>query len=288
MSNGLRVGASYVFSKAQGNAYASSSVLYADFTQREGGLELAKNVQPFDIRHQFKFDATWDIPFGHGQRFLSDTNWFVNGLVGGWTVLPTIRWQSGSPFSLGNVQLVGMTKKELQNAIGVYKNTVINGVQVVTYLPEDIIVNTQKAWDISVANTNTNGGYGTTFGTGGPSGRFIAPPGYGNCIQEYAGSCGFNNLIMYGPSFFKLDATVVKRFKLGERRSVEFRVTALDALNAPNFRVGGFGADTVGVSFAATSLPTFGQMGNGSAYQDVSTTNDLGGRQIDLMFRINF
>jgi hypothetical protein len=285
MSNGLRVGASYVFSKAQGNAYASSSVVYADFTQREGGLELAKNVQPFDIRHQFKFDATWDIPFGQGQRFLSDTNWFVNGLVSGWTILPTIRWQSGSPFSLGNVQLVGMTKKELQDAIGVYKNTVINGVQVVTYLPEDIIVNTQKAWDISVANTNTNGGYGTTFGTGGPSGRFIAPPGYGNCIQEYAGSCGFNNLIMYGPSFFKLDATVVKRFKLGERRSVEFRVTALDALNAPNFRVGGFGADTV---VAGVGGSTFAQMGNGSAYQDVATTNDVGGRQIDLMFRINF
>ena len=33
---------------------------------------------------------------------------------------------------------------------------------------------------------------------------------------------------------------------------------------------------------------TWGQMGNGSAYQDVSTTNDLGGRQIDLMLRINF
>ena len=285
MSDGLRIGASYVFSKAQANAYASSSVVYADFTQREGGLELAKNVQPFDIRHQFKFDATWDIPFGHGKKFFSDGNWFVNGVLGGWTILPTIRWQSGSPFSLGNVQLVGMTKKELQKEIGVYKNSVINGVQVVTYLPEDIIVNTQKAFDISVANTNSNGGYGTTFGTGGPQGRFIAPAGYGNCIQEYGGTCGFNNLIMYGPSFFKFDATVVKRFKWGERRSVEFRVTALDVLNAPNFRVGGFGSDTV---TAGVGGSTWGQMGNGSAYQDVSTTNDLGGRQIDLMFRINF
>jgi hypothetical protein len=206
-------------------------------------------------------------------------------LLGGWTILPTVRWQSGSPFSLGNVQLVGMTKKELQKAIGVYKNSVIGGVQAVTYLPEDIIVNTQRAFDISVANTNSNGGYGTTFGTGGPQGRFIAPAGYSNCIQKTAGECGFNNLIMYGPDFFKFDATVVKRFRIGERRSVEFRVTALDVLNAPNFRVGGFGADTVTVGVGGA---TFGQMGNGSAYQDVSTTNDLGGRQIDLMLRINF
>ena len=178
-----------------------------------------------------------------------------------------------------------MTVKELQKAIGVYKNTMISGVQVVTYLPEDIIVNTQKAFNISVPNTGSNGGYGTTFGTGGPQGKFIAPAGYGNCVSTYAGQCGFNNLIVYGPSYFKLDATVAKRFKWGERRSVEFRITALDALNAPNFRVGGWGADVVNITAFGS---TFGQLGNGTAYQDISTTNDLGGRQLDLMLRINF
>jgi hypothetical protein len=276
MAQGLRISANYVFSKAQSNAYASSSVVGASNSLRPNGFDLAKNVQAFDIRHQFKFDATWDVPLGKGQPFLSSSNWLVNGLVGGWTILPTIKWQSGSPFAFGNVQLVGMTVKDLQKSIGVYK-----GANVVTYLPDDIILNTQKAFDINVAA----GGYGTTFGTGGPSGRFIAPAGYGNCIQRTAGDCGFNNLIVYGPGFFKFDATVAKRFKWGERRSVEFRVTALDVLNAPNFRVGGFGADVV---TAGVGGSTFGQLANGSAYQDVSTTNDLGGRQIDLMFRFNF
>lgn len=289
LSDGLRVQASYVFSKALANAYASSSVLAANFTQREGGLDLARNVQAFDIRHQFKFDATYDLPFGKGRKFFRDTNWFVDGVLGGWTILPTVRWQSGSPFSLGNVQLVGMTKKELQKAIGVYKNTLIEvpgraTFQAVTYLPYDIIINTQKAFNIQPGNT-ANNGYGTTYGTGGPQGRFIAPAGYGGCLSRYAGECGFNNLIVYGPSYFKLDATLAKRFKLGERRSIEFRVTSLDVLNAPNFRVGGWGADTVGVTAGSDS---FGQLGNGSAYQDISTTNDLGGRQIDLMLRINF
>ncbi|NJM52954.1 MAG: hypothetical protein HC846_05885, partial [Blastocatellia bacterium] len=54
LSSGLRVQANYVFSKAQANAYASSSVVFAGFTQRPGGLDLAKNVQAFDLRHQFK------------------------------------------------------------------------------------------------------------------------------------------------------------------------------------------------------------------------------------------
>ncbi|MBK9156134.1 MAG: TonB-dependent receptor [Chloracidobacterium sp.] len=285
LSDGLRINASYVFSKAMANAYASSSVVFAGFSQRPGGIDLARNVQAFDITHNFKFDGTYDLPFGRGRTFFSDTNWFVDGVIGGWTILPTIRWQSGSPFSLGNVQLVGMTKKDLQKAVGVYKNTIIDGVQVVTYLPADIIENTRRAFNISVPNTNSNNGYGTTYGAGGPQGRFIAPAGYGNCISRYVGECGFNNLILYGPSFFKLDATLAKKFRIGENRSLEFRITALDALNAPNFRVGGFGADVIG---AAVGGATWGQMGNGSAYQDVSTTNDLGGRQIDLMIRFNF
>ena len=286
LSNGLRVQASYVFSKAQANAYASSSVVFAGFTQREGGLDLAKNVQAFDLRHQFKFDATWDLPFGKGQPIGSSANAFVNALIGNWTILPTIRWQSGSPFALGNVQLVGMDRKELQSMIGVYKDTMLPGatLPVVTYLPADIIVNTQRAFDINVANT-ANGGYGTNFGTGGPQGKFLAPAGYGNCISRFTGECGFNNLILYGPSFFKLDMTIAKKFPIGEKRSIELRAMFLDALNHPNFRVGGWGADTISLGVGGS---TFGQLGTGSAYQDISTTNDPGGRLIDLMLRIYF
>lgn len=288
-SEGLRFQANYVWSKAMSNAFASSSVVFAGFTQREGGLDLAKNVQAFDIRHQFKFDATYDLPFGNGRTFFSDSNWLVNGLIGGWTILPTIRWQSGSPFSLGNVQLVGMTRKELQKEIKLRKNEEITNADgtrqtVVTYLPLDIIQNTQRAFNIDVTNT-ANNGYGTTFGTGGPQGRFIAPAGYGNCLQRFAGECGFNNLIVYGPGFFKLDVTLSKKFLIDEKRNVELRATFLDALNRPNFRVGGWNTDVINVGVGGS---TFGQLGPGSAYQDISTTNDPGGRLIDLMLRINF
>ncbi len=285
LSGGLRVQANYVFSKAQSNAYASSSVVFANFTQRPNGLDLAKNVQAFDLRHQFKFDATYDIPFGRGRRFGSGVNRLVDSLIGGWSILPTLRWQSGSPFSLGNVQLVGITARELQKLVGVYKDSVIDGENVVTYLPTDIINNTRRAFNISVPNTDSNDGYGTTYGAGGPTGQFIAPAGFGNCISRSAGDCGFNNLILYGPGFFKFDATVAKNFKIGETRSVQLKATFLDALNHPNFRVGGFNADVIAVGVGTA---TFGQLGNGSAYQDISTTNDPGGRLIDITLRVIF
>lgn len=276
LSAGLRMQANYVWSKARTNAFQSSSVVFSSFTQRENGLELAKNVQPFDIRHQFKFDATYDLPFGRGATFFSNSGGVVNALLGGFTILPTIRWQSGSPVQFGNVTLVGMTAKELQKEIKVRK-----GPSVVTFLPDDIILNTQKAFDINIQNAN---GYGTTYGAGGPTGRFIAPAGYGNCQQRFAGECGFNNLILYGPSFFKFDVAVAKKFNISEKRNIEFRATFLDALNMPNFRIGGFNTDLSAVTYGGT----FGQLGNGSAYQDIATTNDPGGRLIDLMLRFNF
>ena len=290
LSGGLRLQASYVFSKAQSDAYASNDDVFANFTNRPEGRQLAKNVQPFDIRHNFKLDATYDLPFGKGRMLFSNANGLLNGFVGGWSLLPVVRWQSGSPFSLGAVQLVGMTKKELQKEIKVRKDTIYpNTTQnVVTYLPNDIILNTQRAFNIDVTNT-ANNGYGVTFGAGGPQGRFLAPVGFGNCYNRRAGECGFTNLILYGPSFFKFDVTLAKKIMLGERRNVELRATFLNALNTPNFRVGGFAGDVITTTTTTgVGSSTFGQLATGSAYRDTSTTNDPGGRLIDLMLRINF
>jgi hypothetical protein len=247
-------------------------------TLHPGGFELAKNVQISDIRHVFKVDSTYDLPF-------RSSNAFLNALISGWSFSPTVRWQSGAPIQIGHVQLVGMTRDELQDAVKIRKEG-----SLVFWLPDDIILNSQKAFNISINNektpSNPNGnGYGTTFGTGGPSGRFIAPAGYGNCIESFSGQCGFSNLVIYGPQFFKVDASLLKRFNFGEKRYVELRFMALDALNHPNFRVGGFANDTAG-SGCCTS--TFGQLGNTSAYQDTSTTNDPGGRIIDVILRIVF
>lgn len=276
LSDGLRFQANYVFGRAQSDAFASSTTSQSNYTLREGGIELAKNVAVFDVRHAFKFDATYDLPFGRGRAFFGNSSGFVNQLVGNFSLFPAVRWQSGSPISFGNVQLVGMTVKDLQKEVKVRK-----GPNAVTWLPEDIILNSQRAFSIDVTQPT---GYGATFG-GAPTGRFIAPAGFNNCQSRFSGECGFQNLIIYGPSFFKFDLTVAKRFTFSEKRNIELRATVLDVLNAPNFRVGGFAVDTAGSGCCGA---TFGQLTNGSAYQDISTTNDPGGRLIDLMLRINF
>ncbi len=284
LSDGLRVSANYTFAKAQSDSFQSNSDNFANFTHRDNGREIAKGVAVFDIRHAFKVDATYDLPFGKGRSFFSNAGGIVDSLLGGFTLAPVIRWQSGSPIQIGNVQLVGMTPKELTKMVKVRKDafSVIPGStsqQVVAWLPDDVILNSIRAFSTDALSSN---GYGAL---GAPEGKFIAPAGYGDCQARFSGECGFANLVIYGPSFFKFDLSVIKRINLGERRNIELRATLLDALNMPNFRVGGWGSDVVTSGCCST---TFGQMGNGSAYQDVSTTNDPGGRIIDLMFRFNF
>ena len=242
-------------------------------TNREGGYDLNKGVAVFDIRHGFKLDTTYDLPFGRGREFFSSSH-LADKILGGWSIAPVIRWQSGSPIQVGNVQVVGMTVKELQDSIKVRK-----GPTAVYWLPDDIIQNSIRAFSIDPLSST---GYGTL---GVPTGKFIAPAGYGDCQQYYTGQCGFTNLVLYGPGFFKFDASLSKRINFKEKRNIEFRITALDVLNHPNFRVGGWNSDVV-TSGCCTS--TFGQLASGSAYQDVSTTNDPGGRIIDLMIRLNW
>ena len=277
-AEGLRVQASYVFSKALSNFFASNDDVFANLSKREGLADLSKTVQPFDLRHNFKLDSTYDLPFGKGQPFFSNANGLVNALVGGFSILPTIRWQSGSPIQLGNATLVGMTVEELQKEVKVRK-----GPSAVTWLPDDIIENSQRAFNTSVLGANGYAASGVV--TGPPTGRFIAPAGFGNCQQRYAGECGFTNLVLYGPSFFKLDVGVTKKIRIDEKRNFEIQANILDALNQPNFRVGGFGADLTTTGCCGAS---FGQLGSGSAYRDLNTTNDPGGRVIDLLVRFNF
>lgn len=284
LSNGLRVQASYVFAKAFTNSFAGatsfSTAAGADQNNNSSvtlrNPDLDNSAAQIDLRHAFKMDATYDLPFGRGQSYFSNSNRFVNALIGGFTMVPTLRWQSGSPFSLENVQLVGMTTDELQKAIKVRKNA--NNV---TYLPDDIILNTQRAFNVSATSAT---GYGTQFG-GAPTGRFIAPAGFNNCLNRSAGECGFRRLVLYGPSFFKMDLAVLKRFQFDEKRNVELRVTAFDILNKPNFRVGGWTGNFTNVTAFGAG---FGELGPGTAYQDPFGSNDPGGRIIDLLLRINF
>lgn len=288
LSAGLLVQANYTFAKAETNMYASSSAVFAQYpTIRDP--KLAKTLAPFDIRHAFKANFVYDLPFGKGKSFLSDVSGLVDKLVGGFSVNGTLRVQSGSPFNLGNVQLVNMTRKELQKFIEIRKDP----NRIVYFLDQSVIDNTIRAFN---TNPNSPTGYSATFGPPTPGSKYIAPASSNGCLQAYAGQCGFSNLVLHGPRFTRIDLSVVKRLKFTENTNLEFRTEFLNAINNINFKVGNYNSDVVYTNsppqvgtlggINGTAAQTFGQ--TTFAYQDVSTTNDPGGRLIQFVLRLNF
>ena len=298
LSKGVLASINYTAAKASGNEYVSSSTAFAQpATIRNTWLN--KDWSPFDIRQSLKGSYIVELPVGRGKKYMGNSHGLVESLVGNWTLNGTMRISSGVPVNLGNVQLVGMTRRQLEDNIRIRK-TVDHKV---FWLPDDIVQNTRAAFANCVpGTTNSSGvvvcspaGYVNAAGggLGDPTGRYIAPAGL-NCIQTFAGQCGFTTLIVHGPRFTRFDVGIEKKFKLSETKNIELRFEFLNALNNIDWRLGSYNNDVVNIGGSNADIPTytlstFGQLlGSNTAYRDVSTTNDPGGRVGQVVMRFNF
>lgn len=269
LSKGFLVQTSYIYAKG---AQLATPSLRAGYY---------KSASPLVITHAFKADWVYDLPVGNGRAFFSNVKGPVGKALEGWAFQGTARLQSGSPFNVNGVRLIGMTRKELQNSLKVRFD---DANAVAYYLPQDVIDNTIKAFNVSATSAN---GYSTR---GAPTGRYLAPANSANCIEVYAGQCGFPTIVLYGPQFTRFDLNLTKKTKITERVNLEFRADFLNAFNYVNFLV----QNPANASSALGGLTAAGGVGNDTfgqitqGYRDVSTTNDPGGRMIQFALRLNF
>jgi hypothetical protein len=255
LSNGLLVQGSYVFAKA------------FEWTRVSFRSPLVENVGENDIRHAFKVNWVYELPFGRGRRFGSGANGFVDKLIGGWEFNGAGQVLSGDVLSFGNVRLIGMSLDELQD---VYKLRFDDANKRIYMLPQDIIDNTIKAFSASATSST---GYG---GLGAPTGRYFAPANGPDCIQVVAGDCAPRNIYVTGPKFVRFDMSVVKRLAITSRINLELRGEALNAFNNINFTP----------VAQASSSQTINQVT--AAYRDTGNTQDFGGRMVQLAARISW
>jgi hypothetical protein len=227
-AQGLQFQASYAFGRSMTSRF--ESFRRDTFMVRDPG-------SPGDLTHAFKLGAVYDLPFGQGRRFGSNANGVVDRIIGGWTIGLTSRIQSGQLVDLGNVRLVGMSVKDVEK---MFKLRFDDAGKKIWMLPEDVIVETIKAFSVNATSAN---GYGTL---GAPSGRYFAPANSPTCIEVDAGAdygdCGVRSLVVTGPTFRQHDVSLAKRIRLFGRSDLEFRVEALNVFNQANFvPVGGIG-----------------------------------------------
>jgi hypothetical protein len=89
----------------------------------------AKTLLGTDQRHVFKGVVAWDLPFGPGRRFLSNSRGITNGIFGGWTLSSSFRYASGYPMSVASSYYywgwAGMDWNYSQSRV--YSNVNMNG-----------------------------------------------------------------------------------------------------------------------------------------------------------------
>jgi hypothetical protein len=253
LSRGLQFQANYVY----GKAYVSSR-----YSLRQPRKKTLDTGTEGTLTHAFRANWVYELPFGQGRRFASGIGPWMNRLVGGWSLDGIARIQSGTTLDFGNVRLVGMTAKDLQKA---FKLRFDDAGKLIYMLPQDIIDNTVRAFSVSATSAT---GYSAQ---GVPTGRYMAPANGPGCIEldpnADFGDCGVRSLVVTGPMLVRFDLSAAKRVPIAGRVNFEFRAEFLNAFNTPWFTAVG----------EASNDP-----------DDYRVTNAQSGRQVQLVFRLNW
>ena len=96
-------------------------------------------------------------------------------------------------------------------------------------LPDDIILNTRRAFSPDATSAT---GYGSL---GAPEGRYIAPDNSENCVEVRNGDCAPRTLLVRAPWFTRFDVSLSKRFETGSRVNFELRFDVLNVFDNINF-----------------------------------------------------
>lgn len=133
LSNGLEFLASYTLAKGTTNNRGFYGVFggtgLQGVTSATEGAYWQNTYDPeaewgpafHDVRHNFVFSSSYELPFGTGRRFGSDWNAVLNAIAGGWRVGGIFQARSGLPITVtdgGNRSLQGDRGSERPNCIG--------------------------------------------------------------------------------------------------------------------------------------------------------------------------
>jgi hypothetical protein len=92
-SNGFQVLASYTWSRCMDTGSNQSGPPQLSM--------LFQNYAPcdYDLPQILTVSSVYELPFGKGRMFLSNSNWLVNGVFGGWELAGILTTRSGLPFT---------------------------------------------------------------------------------------------------------------------------------------------------------------------------------------------
>ena len=176
-----------------------------DVTKRE---KEAKAPLFYDRRHVVKGFVQYDLPFGKGRRFLSNSNKVVDAVVGGWTLGSMIKYNSGSP-------------------IGVNSNNYYAGWERPIYAVRNANGSYQRKFN--AANFN----YGDPAASGN---LYFDPANFSNPAYGDLGTVPMYRSDFRGFGWSNEDVMLLKNFRFAERFRVQFRFEVYNIFSRHHFR----------------------------------------------------
>ncbi|MBI3477707.1 MAG: TonB-dependent receptor [Acidobacteria bacterium] len=213
-SKGLQFEASYTWAHSidiASNANLGPTQNNSDFRDyRNASAE--RGNSDFDVRHRFVLNSIYELPFGHGRRFLGQASGIANQVAGGWQVANILSISTGNWYTMldGNGNFA--------NADG--------GAGGVSQRP-DRVGDPNKAGPVAANPDCVAPDRIRTPAAWFNTCAFI-DPGLGSF-----GSVGRNTI--QAPGYTTWDMSVFKNFHMTERTNLEFRAEFFNVLNHTNF-----------------------------------------------------
>ncbi|RMG50499.1 MAG: TonB-dependent receptor [Acidobacteria bacterium] len=201
MSHGFQMQASYTFSKAIDNAppilrdLENSPTILFDWFQRD----LDKSLSGFDVRNNFVFNFSYELPIGPDRAWGSDLRGFAGKLLEGWQINGILTLASGNPFTVENA-----FDRARTFAIGPFRHD----------------------------RPNVKPGASNNPKIGSPD-RWFDPNAFELQPAGFLGNLGRNTLI--GPGLANFDFSLFKTTSIGEKVDIQFRTEIFNIFNRANF-----------------------------------------------------
>jgi len=196
-SGGLQLLSHYTYSRA----YNHDSNYYAI------NHDISWGPVDFNRDHVWVLSTVYELPFGKGKRFAGGASTVMDYIIGGWQVSNTTNWSSGLPWT------PSFANCGAEQDVGICRPNRGSG-----------------SFDVGVSGSIDPDTHTLTYYTPVPdittsSGPF-EDPGAGNL-----GNIGRNTY--HGPSGFYSDLSIVKKFKIYEKLTAQFRMDAFNVFNHP-------------------------------------------------------
>ncbi len=257
-AHGLNFLATYTYSKTRTDAVdllnGGSNAGYRAPDVPGVGIHYDYGLAPFDIRNVFHLSGSYELPFGKGKPYLSNSG-VASKVFGGWQVNASAVLQGGQPITFS-----------CPSATWAATN------------------NGNNCYDLLVGNP----GRGLHTDANGKLSFFSNPSAFTQPAPCTALPCPLSVLggapdQVAGPPFKRLDFSLFREIQLTERFRLEFRSEFFNILNHPNFNAPNFGGNGV---VAVSGSGNF----TSSSFGEIGSTRDApyDPRQIQFALKLYF